>query len=328
MAFQNAFQSLPTRSGNDGQSCGRLLQSTKEIRISKHKLRQVESIHLIREQRENRNQQLAFHARPFVLCGLPLRRPPKSQFVHVRHSGNFFLQITAHPDYGLPFGQDRLIPIWVATLAVQQKAQTIHFHSAAQLLEFFRLPKDGPHYRRLVAGFKRIFSATIFFGTEKAPNGSPLFDASRFHFFDYLRLWFNSNLKVQCSAPEAHDNAITLSEAFYEEINQHRIPVEREAIACFAHASGTLDFYIWLVWRSWTVTGDQARVPLFGPSGLSQQLGTTEYSEDRFFRRKLQHWLRQVKLAWPQCPAKISRDGQALIIASSRTAPAVQTMRR
>ena len=328
MAFQNALQSLLTTSGNEGQSCGSLLQAAPVIRISKRKLRQVESIHLIREQREHRNQQLAFHARPFVLCGLPLRRPPKSQLVHARHSGNFFLHITAHPDFGLPFGQDRLIPIWVATLAVQQKTRTIHFNSAAQLLEFFRLPKDGPHYRRLVAGFKRIFSATIFFGTEKAPNRSPLFDASRFHFFDQLRLWFNSNLEVHDAAPTARDNAITLSEAFYEEINRHRIPVEREAIVCFAHAPGTLDFYIWLVWRSWTVAGAQARIPLFGLSGLNEQLGTADYSEDRFFRRKLQKWLRQVKIVWPQCPATISRDGQALIITSSKTAPAVQTIRR
>ena len=326
MAFQNALQSLLTTSGNEGQSCASLLQAAPVIRISKRKSRQVESIHLVREQCENRNQQLAFHARPFALCGLPLRRPPKSQLVHARHSGNFLLYITAHtahPDYGLSFGQDRLIPIWVATLAVQQKTRTIHFNSAAQLLEFFRLPKDGPHYRRLVAGFKRIFSATIFIRTEKAPNGSPLFDASRFHFFDQLRLWFNSNLEVYDAVPAARANAITLSEAFYEEINQYRIPVEREAIVCFAHAPGTLDFYIWLVWRSWTVTGAQSRVPLFGPSGLNEQLGTTDYSEDRFFRRKVHNWLRQVKVVWAECPAAISGDGQSLIVRSSRISPAI-----
>jgi hypothetical protein len=58
-----------------------------------------------------------------------------------------------------------LIPIWVATLAVQQQSRVIRFSSAAQLLEFFRLPKDGPHYRRMVEGFQRVFAATIFFGT-------------------------------------------------------------------------------------------------------------------------------------------------------------------
>jgi hypothetical protein len=180
------------------------------------------------------------------------------------------LHVTAHPDFGLPFGQDRLIPIWVATLALQQKNRTIHFESAAQMLEFFRLPKDGPHYRRLVAGFQRIFAATIFFGTDERPCGARLIEFSRFHFFDRMRLWFNSDLTKHEAIPGVQENAITLSEAFHEEIDQHRIPVEREAIACFAHAPGTLDFYIWLVWKSWTVNGIQTRIPLFGPHGLGQ----------------------------------------------------------
>jgi hypothetical protein len=327
MSFQAAIQAVPMSFGMDPQSTHAPSSLLSGNRISKRKLRQVESIHLIREQRENRTQQLAFHARPFVLCGLPLRRPPESQLVHTRHSGNFFLHITARPDYGLPYGQDRLIPIWVATLALQQKNRTIHFASAAQMLDFFRLPKDGPHYLRLVGGFQRIFAATIFFGTDKNPTGAKLIDFSRFHFFDHMRLWFNSNPATHESNSELHENAVTLSESFYDEIDQHRIPVEREAIACFAHAPGTLDFYIWLVWKSWTVNGTQVRIPLFGPHGLGEQLGAADYSKDRFFRRKLRHWLRHVKIIWPECPAAIADDGQALVVRSSKRSPAIHAAR-
>src|SRR5262252_1792403 len=70
----------------------------------------------------------------------------------------------------VPFGQDRLIPIWVATLALRQKSRKLHFDSAAQMLDFFHLRKDGPHYRRLVEGFQRLFGATIFFGSEEQPH--------------------------------------------------------------------------------------------------------------------------------------------------------------
>jgi hypothetical protein len=177
------------------------------------------------------------------------------------------------------------------------------------MLDFFRLPKDGPHYRRLVNGFQRIFSATIFFGTEEEPCGARFLDFSRFHYFDRMRLWFNSDPTTQAANSVTHDNVVTLSEAFHQGIDQHPIPVEREAIACLAHAPGTLDFYIWLVWKTWTVNRGSVRIPLFGPHGLSQQLGTAEYSSGRFFRRKLQHWLRQVKVVWPDCPAAISNDG-------------------
>jgi hypothetical protein len=73
-----------------------------KLGISKHRLRQVESICLVREQRANGRQELAFNARPFVLCGLPLRRPPSAELVHRRRNGKFFLHVVAHPDYGLP----------------------------------------------------------------------------------------------------------------------------------------------------------------------------------------------------------------------------------
>jgi hypothetical protein len=42
---------------------------------------------------------------------------------------------------GLAYGQDRLIPIFLATLAVRQQNPTIHFESAAEMLETFGLAK-------------------------------------------------------------------------------------------------------------------------------------------------------------------------------------------
>ena len=110
------------------------------------------------------------------------------------------------------------------------------------MLDFFCLPKDGPHYQRLVSGFQRIFTATILFGTEETPSGARLIDFSRFHFFDRMRLWFNSDPARQTPHSVSHDNVVTLSDAFHQEIDQHPIPVEREAIVCLAHAPGTLDF--------------------------------------------------------------------------------------
>jgi hypothetical protein len=166
------------------------------IGITKRTLKHPEAIQLIRDQRETGRQELAYNARPFVLCGIPLRRPPREQLTCARHNGRFLLEITAHPRYGLPYGQDRLIPIWVATLAVQQKNRVVHFSSAAQLLEFFRLPKDGPHYRRMVEGFQRVFAATIFFGTEQQPERTPVVDVARFQFFDKCAAAHLSNYVV------------------------------------------------------------------------------------------------------------------------------------
>jgi hypothetical protein len=137
-----------------------------DLLISKQKLERARGIEVVRIKREQRAQELCFSSRPFVLCGLPVRRLPKEQLVYERRNGRFLLQITGHPEFGVPFGQDRLVPIFLATLAVQQKSQTIRFRTAAEMLESFGMHTGGKEYRRLVGAFERIFGATIFFGTD------------------------------------------------------------------------------------------------------------------------------------------------------------------
>jgi hypothetical protein len=231
-----------------------------------------------------------------------------------------------HYETSVPFGQDRLIPIWVATLALRQKDRTVHFESAAQMLEFFRLAKDGRYYRRMVQGFQRIFTSTIFFGTGSQPGGSRLFDWARFHFFDELHLWFTENGKSPSVSVHDCSNTITLSEAFYKEIDRHRIPVEREIVIALANSPGVLDFYIWIAWRSWVLKSGNIRVPIFSPGGLEDQLGCQVHAEGRFLRRKINQWLRVIRAHWPHCPAEISTDGQSLIISSSKPSPALHAV--
>jgi hypothetical protein len=132
--------------------------------VSKQRLRQAESFRLVRLKRESGNQELGYSSRPFVLCGLPVKRPPKGVLLHEGRNGRFRLQVTGHPTYGLPWGQDRLVPIFLATLATRQKSPRVTFPSAAEMLDTFGMQQGGSQYRRLVAAFERIFGATIFFG--------------------------------------------------------------------------------------------------------------------------------------------------------------------
>jgi hypothetical protein len=133
-----------------------------ELVVSKQKLRLAEGSCLVRIKREEKNQTLVFSSRPFVLCGLPVRRPPDGELLFERRNGSFVLQITGHPQFGLPFGQVRLVPIYLATLAIQQKSRTVRFRSGAEMLGTFGMSKGGKEYRRLVQAFERIFGATIF----------------------------------------------------------------------------------------------------------------------------------------------------------------------
>ena len=101
--------------GNGGlESAGSALKRMMpELVISKQRLRQAEGSCSVRLKREEGKQNVGFSSRPFVLCGLPVRKPPKDDMLYERRNGNFVLQITGHPHYGLPFGQDRIVPIYL-----------------------------------------------------------------------------------------------------------------------------------------------------------------------------------------------------------------------
>jgi Plasmid encoded RepA protein len=89
-----------------------------------------------------------------------------------------------------------------------------------------------------------------------------LIDRGWFHFFDEMGLLFRSDYKVSGADVANHRNFVTVREAFYDEIDQHRIPVEHEAVSGLAHGPGVLDFYVWLVWKSWTINGRLARLSI------------------------------------------------------------------
>jgi hypothetical protein len=128
-------------------------------------------------------QNLGFASRPFVLCGLPIKRSPRGALMHERRNGHFLLQVTGDPQYGVPWGQDRLVPIFLATLAMRQQKQTITFRSAAEILDVFGMQQGGSQYRRLIAAFQRVFGATIFFGTDTQRDKAAVTHHARFNFY-------------------------------------------------------------------------------------------------------------------------------------------------
>ena len=168
-----------------------LARTHSDLIVSKQKLRQADGMALVRLQREKGEQNLCFSSRPFVLCGLPVRPLPPGQLIYERRNGNFLLQITGHPEFGVPYGQDRIVPIFLATLAVRQKSQTIRFRSASEMLATFGMQKGGKEYRRLIASFERIFGATMFFGTESLTARARVVQRSRFNFLREAQIWYN-----------------------------------------------------------------------------------------------------------------------------------------
>jgi hypothetical protein len=307
-------------SSSAGKSCrssllsvGDLLRDQQsDLLISRQKLEQVRGIELVRIRREQQNQKLCFSSRPFVLCGLPVRRLPKDQLLYERRNGQFVLQVTGHPEFGVPFGQDRLVPIFLATLAVQQKSRTIRFRTAAEMLDSFGMHSGGREYRRLVAAFERIFGATIYFGTDSFSGTAKVVQRSRFNFMSEAQIWY-SRSPSQPVLSSQFENVIVLSEDFYREVARHSVPNDLDAVKVLASAPAVLDLYMWLSYRCFKAKGPES-IPIFGPVGLVSQLGSVEYSRPRRFRAMIEQWLGVIRAMWPQCPARVSKDGQSLLI--------------
>ena len=79
----------------------------------------------------------------------------------------------------------------------------------------------------------------------------------------------------------------------------------------------SLDLFTWLSYRCFVAKGEES-IPIFGEFGLMQQLGVAAYRRPRRFRERLEEWLDLVKLMWPDCPARLSSDGQRLLLSPGR----------
>ena len=261
----------------------------------------------VRTPRNSGEREVAFGARPFILCGLPIRQLPSGMLTYRRQNGRFCLDIIGHPEWGVPYGQDRLLLLYLATQAVRYQSPIIRFRSGAEILVDWGMPTNGSHYKRLFDAFRRVFGSTIFFGTSTERNNAQVWQCSKVHFFDSMKLW----LSEEGVRTGARDNSVTLSPEFWEELQQYPIPVDAGVVRQLVHNPGCLDLYTWLTWRCYQAKGLE-RVPLFGSYGLANQFGVQNFTRERKFRERINSWLKLVRLYWLECPAQVSKNGAFL----------------
>ena len=126
------------------------------------------------------------------------------------------------------------------------------------------------------------------------------------------RIWYSRdpdqpNLHGECQ------NLIVLTEEFYQELMDHPIPTDLEAAKALSSSPAALDLYTWVSYRCFIARGEE-RISIFGEFGLANQLGCVHYSRRRRFRERLEQWLKVVRAMWPECPARISSDGNYLLV--------------
>jgi hypothetical protein len=285
--------------------------------ISKRMRRRVEGVLSVRDQRDQRAQSLGYIGRPFVLCGLPFKKPKAGTSYYRRQNGDNVLEITGSPKYGLPFGMDLQVLVWVTTLAARAKAKdgtvprVLEFSSGAEFLNAFGLQPDGKNYQRARRRFMRVFYATWFFSKNNQRDED---EAQRVNFFNRIHLWFSRDIHAPLLPSKEFRNSIELSDIFREDLEHHLPPVDLTAIATWSDKPTVAYFYTWLCWRCYTARGP-VEIPLTGPSGLKAQCGFDGYEGERGprrFRQKITELLNHVREAWKECPVDLVHDDPVL----------------
>lgn len=299
-------------------SQGKLIKAER-VFAGKQTRRLLDQIVASAQARQYEEQEQLVGLRPLIMCGIPLRRLKESYYT--RQNGPYRVEIISHPKLGVPYGQDRLIPIFLATLFSAlgcPEDNKIRFLYARDILRLFGLPENGQHYKRLKEGFWRwnrtMVSLESRFVTKRGKEGCK---REKFILIPQGHLWH------QEKEADELPNEISLDARWADEIRKHPIPIDLQTVKALAAYSGALDFYCWQIWRCYNLT-EEARVPLLGDTGLFAQIGCFAGQPAKELKRRLKEWQTRIKALWPDCPNTFSRDGKAFLLQPCKALGALQ----
>lgn len=273
------------------------------------------------EARATQTQHLAYAARDFVMCGLPFKRPKYGE-TYRRQNGEYSLEIQGSQTFGLPYGQDRLIPIWLATafFACGRPADNvIRFRCMKDILRAFDLNTDGGvTLSRLIERIQRVYHATFFITTVKRnAEGGIERDQTSYRLMERVTMNFFTESPRAANQYTLWQDSIVIDPRFAQELRDGgRVPIDLESVKVLKDCTPALDLYVWQAWRSYRLERDRkgpTSIPIFGERGLMAQLGS-ESTSPKKIRAMLRDWQGQVKRVWQACPNFLDRDCDRLML--------------
>ena len=219
----------------------------------------------------------------------------------------------------LPHGSNpRLILAWISTEAVRTGSREIVL--GRSLSEFMRRlgisSTDGRGQARLRNQMKRLFNCSVqlnYTAGERETSATALVA-------ELTDFWWNPKHPDQTGLWESK---VRLSEAFFNEIVSHPVPLDLTTLKALKRSPLGLDLYLWLVYRTFAL-----RAPL----RLSWRLLYSQFGSDpakasnkftvRSFREKVLRELKKIKLAWPDLNYTTARGVLILLPSVPHISPA------
>lgn len=256
-------------------------------------------------------QQLGYAGRDFVLCGLPFKQPRGNTYR--RANGDFLLEIQGSERHGLPYGQDRLITIWLATAffaAGRPVNNVIRFRCASDILRAFGLDTSGGvKLKRLRERIERVFYSTYFVSFISRSDRE--LRAGAYRMIEEVRMNLCDDTRRRSNQYTLWQDSITLDAKFADELRAGgRVPIDLQTVIALKECSPALDLYVWQAWRSFRLERDRkpsTSIPVFGEGGLMAQLGS-ECHTPKKIKAMLRGWQALVRKLWPDCPNFLDTD--------------------
>lgn len=264
--------------------------STRRLRKNRDAVAAVQA-------RQERHQAIAYSPRDLVMFALPHKATGLP--VYERTNGSMRFLLSARDGHQIPFGQDRLLPLWLATAfqaAGQPQDNRIRFRSGGDILAAFRQTNEGGALKTLSERILRWYNTTIDVIDER-PGAHR---RAKYDLIKAISLWWQTEKSTNQNT--LWQNVIELDAYFANDIRKGgAIPVDFETIVALKDSPGALDLYVWQAHRSWELAQQNADRPTVIPLPLlAAQMGSR--SPPRRQRQLFSQWQRIVKEVWRECP--------------------------
>ncbi len=281
-----------------------------------------EKLKQIKNDRKLLSQNLGWLFRPLALCPFPAQPLKKRELIengkHIeehntlwkRNAGDIEIEILGHPVYGVPYGQDILIILFLSYEAIRQNSRKIKVKFFRDFCEMFDINiNDGRRFKNVINSLNRIENSKFTWRNKKNPDVK---DNLSYIYIDEIKIYNNPKYPKQKSLFEQY---ILLSERFWDEINKYKIPFNLEAVKYLKGRTSYLNFYLWLSYRvaiNYLVGKKEGKakidfIPFWGENGLLNQM-STRITKRNDVRVQIKKWLKQAKELWSECPVEIEGD--------------------
>jgi len=243
---------------------------------------------------------LGFMARAMVQATLPHKKVLGNEFE--RRNGNYTLTLLAPSKIGLPYGTvPRLLLAWLTTEAVRTQSRELELgNSLANFMrELGMSPTGGTRgdITRLKEQTRRLFACSISATYEDGKKSAFLNQSIA----SKAVLWWDAKDPEQAGLWQS---TVTLSEAFFNEVVSHPVPVDMRALKALKKSPLALDAYCWLTYKA-SYTKRPSVIPW---SALALQFGS-DYKLVRQFKAAFLAELRKVVTVYGAVQVEATDDG-------------------